>query len=78
MGRLFDMSVSGGSSMMHVGLQCLDGSPMKHVDVSAGFPIRHVALRWVSDNNNIFVNSSKLIFFLSRSSFCPSSIYALN
>ena len=34
-----------------------DGSPMKHVEVSDGSPIRHVGLRWVSDTNNIFVNS---------------------
>ena len=43
------------SPMGHVGLQ---GSPMKHVKVSNGSPIRHVGLRRVSNNNNIFVNSS--------------------
>ena len=54
------------------GMSVSDGSPMKHVDISDGSLIRHVGLRsgmsvsdgspivlrWVSYNNNIFVNSS--------------------
>ena len=43
-GLWWDLLVSDGSQMRHVGL------PMRH--------IRYVDLRWVSDNNNIFVNSS--------------------
>ena len=43
--------------IIHWGTSISDGSPMKHVNVSYESPIRHVGLRWVSDNNNIFVNS---------------------
>ena len=47
------------SWMGHVGL---DRSPIRHVEVSDGYPIRHIVLWWVSDNNNIFVNSFLNVF----------------
>ena len=61
------MLVSGGSleacqSLIgDVGLRWVPDkacqSPKKQVEVSDGFPIQYVGLRWVSNNNNIFVNS---------------------
>ena len=37
-------------------------SPMKHVEISDGSPIRHIGVRYVSDDNNIFVNSIQTDF----------------
>ena len=39
------------------GMSVSVGSLMKLVEVSDGSSVRHVGLRWVSDSNNIFVNS---------------------
>ena len=40
-------------------------SPIKHVEVSDGSSIWHDGLRWVSDNNNIFVNFMHFAFVFS-------------
>ena len=63
MGLQWDMSVSDGSPMGHVGFRLVINeacqgqrwvtgqacwSPMKHVKVSKGSPIRHIGLQWVS------------------------------
>ena len=50
-----------GSLIAHIGLRSeMSGrSLMMHIEVSYGSPIRHVGLRWVSDN--IFVNSLILL-----------------
>ena len=51
------MMVSNGFSNRHVGLlwsmSVLDGSQMKHVEVSDGSQIRPVGLRWVSNGSPI-------------------------
>ena len=62
-GLRWDMSVSDGFPMKHViryvGLRYFfDGSPI-NMSVSNGSPI---GLWWVSDNNNIFMNSWKCHF----------------
>ena len=64
------VEVFNGSPIRHVGLRCsMSRSPMylrSGMSVSDGSPI---GIRWVSDNNNIFVNSSFYQEFLLYISF---------